>query len=88
MITLIVKQKDKIYYIKDFSGQGLAINQGENNKFLLQLDNRVEPIAIYNKVENLNLVMFELMEAIYKGKKIFCFPPRDDEFESQDILSF
>lgn len=88
MLTLIVKNNDKIYYIKNFEGQGLSIKQGENNKFLLQLDDRVEPIAIYDKAENLNFIMFEIMEAIYKDKKIICFPPRDDNFNQSDVLKF
>lgn len=88
MITLVVKNNEKIYYIKHFNGEGLSIKQGENNKFLLQLDDRVEPIAMYNKAENLNFIMFEIMEAIYKDKKIICFPPRDDNFKQEDVIKF
>lgn len=88
MITLVVKKDNKIYYIKDFNGQGLSIKQGENNKFLLQLDDRVEPIAIYDKVENLNFVMLEIIEAIYKECKIIFFPPRDNDFKQEDVVKF
>lgn len=85
MITIVVKNKDKIYYIKDFANQGISIKQGEENKYLLQLDDRIEPIAIYDNVENLNYVMLQIMTAIYKENKMICFPPRDKEFKKEDV---
>lgn len=84
-MTIVVRNKEKIYYIKDFSNQGVSIKQGENNKFLLQLDDRVEPIAIYDNVENLNFVMLQIMTALYKGNKMVCFPPRDTEFKKENV---
>lgn len=87
MITLVAKNKNKIYYIKDFTGQGISIKQGEDNKFLLVLDDRVEPIAIYENVENLNYVMQQIFEGIYRERKIVYFPPRDDDFKEEDVQS-
>lgn len=84
-MIIVVRNKEKIYYIKDFNNQGISIKQGEQNKFLLQLDDRVEPIAIYDNVENLNFVMLQIMTALYKGCGMICLPPRDDNFKKEDV---
>lgn len=76
-MILTVAKDGKIYYIKEFINTGISVKKNEENKFLLYVDGRDEPIAIYSNYEKANKTMDDISQAYAKGDKIVVIEPRD-----------
>lgn len=61
-MILIVAKNGKIYYMKEMTGAGVSIKKDKENKFMVCLDDRTEPIAIYKDWEKANNAMGEIMK--------------------------
>lgn len=77
-MILVVAKEGKIYYIREITGIGISIKKSEDNKFMLCLDDRIEPIATYKKWENANSAMEEITKTYAcSTNKIAVISPND-----------
>ena len=76
-MILVVAKQGKIYYMKEFTGTGVSVKKNKENKFLIYLDDRREPIAIYSKWEKANETMGKITEAYAKTDRIVIIEPND-----------
>ena len=74
-MILVVAKEGKIYYMKEFTGAGISIKKNKENKFLLFLDDRTEPIAIYSTWEEANESMDIISQTYAKSEKIAVIKP-------------
>lgn len=76
-MVLIVSKNGKYYYIKEMKSTGVSIKKNKENKFMICLDDRPEPIAIYSNWEKANSAMGEIMTAYEEDKKFAVIEPND-----------
>jgi hypothetical protein len=76
-MLLIVAKQGKIYYIREINGVGITIKKNNENKYMICLDDRVEPIATYTKWENANMAMDEISKAYANSEKLVVISPND-----------
>lgn len=76
-MLLLVSKNGKYYYMKELSNAGIAIKKNQENKFMICLDDRVEPIATYSNWEKANSAMGEIMTGYEEDKKIVVIEPND-----------
>lgn len=76
-MLLVVAKTGKIYYAKEVTGMGISIKKDNNNKYMICLDDRVEPIAIYSNWENANNSMEIITKAYCNDEKIAVISPND-----------
>lgn len=79
-MIIVVAKEGKIYYVREITGMGISIKKSEDNKFMLCLDDRTEPIAIYKKWENANNAMEEITKTYANtvhGNGIAVISPND-----------
>lgn len=74
-MILTVAKEGKIYYIKEFTGTGITIKKNKENKFLLYLDDRAEPIATYSTWEKANTAMDLITQTYAKRESIVIIEP-------------
>lgn len=75
-MILIVAKDGKTYYIKEMTGAGIFVEKNEENRFLICVDNRIEPIAIYKDWENANIAMGEIMKG-FENNTFAVIKPND-----------
>ena len=76
-MVLIVSKNGKYYYIKEMKSTGVSIKKNKENKFMICLDDRPEPIAIYSNWEKANSAMGEIITAYEESKKMVLIEPND-----------
>ena len=76
-MILVVAKEGKIYYVKEITGIGISIKKNNENKFMLCLDDRIEPIATYNNWENANNAMEIITKAYGNSEKFAVISPND-----------
>ena len=76
-MVLLVTKNGKYYYMKELSNTGIAIKRNQENKFMICLDDRPEPIATYSDWEKANSAMGEIMTGYEEDKKIVVIEPND-----------
>ena len=76
-MLLVVAKEGKIYYIREITGIGISIKKNKEDKFMLCLDDRVEPIAIYSNWENANNSMELITKAYGNSEKFVVISPND-----------
>lgn len=76
-MLLVVAKTGKIYYAKEVTRMGISIKKDNNNKYMLCLDDRVEPIAIYSNWKNANNSMEIITKAYCNDEKIAVISPND-----------
>lgn len=76
-MVLVVSKNRKYYYIKEMKSTGVCIKKNKENKFMICLDDRPEPIATYSNWEKANSTMGEILTAYEENKKIAIIEPND-----------
>ena len=76
-MILIVAKEGKMYYLREISGVGISIKKNNENKFMICLDDRPEPIAIYSNWENANSAMEIITKAYSNSEKFAIILPND-----------
>lgn len=76
-MILVVAKEGKIYYLKEITGIGISIKKNKEDKFMLCLDDRVEPIATYSNWENANNSMEIITKAYANSEKFAVILPND-----------
>lgn len=76
-MIIVVAKEGKIYYVKEMTGQGIAIKKSKDSKYMLCLDDKVEPIAIYKNWENANNILDTITRAWGSNEKFAVIPPND-----------
>ena len=76
-MILLVCKNGKNYYVRDLSNTGVSIKKNKENKFMICLDDRVEPVATYSNWEKANNVMGEIILAYEKNEKFVAIEPND-----------
>jgi hypothetical protein len=76
-MVLMVSKNGKTYFIKEMTNTGVSIKKSKENKFMICLDDRPEPVAIYSNWEKANSAMGEIMTAYENDRKIAVIEPND-----------
>ena len=76
-MVLMVSKNGKTYFIKEMTNVGVSIKKNKENKFMICLDDRPEPIATYSNWEKANSAMGEIMTAYEKSYKFAIIEPND-----------
>ena len=77
-MILVVAKEGKIYYVREITSVGIGIKKNKANEFMICLDDRTEPIAIYKKWENANAAMEEITKTYSKTtNRIVVISPND-----------
>ena len=76
-MIIVVAKEGKIYYIREISGIGIGIKKNKATEFMICLDDRPEPIAIYKKWENANAAMEEITKVYGNSEKFAVISPND-----------
>lgn len=76
-MVLLVSKNGKYYYMKELTNTGICIKKNQEGKFLICLDDRIEPVATYSNWEKANSAMGEIMAAYEKGDKFAIIEPND-----------
>lgn len=76
-MVLLVTKNSKYYYIKELTNTGICIKKNQENKYLICLDDRVEPIATYSSWEKANNAMDIILTAYEKDEKFAIIEPND-----------
>ncbi len=76
-MVLIVSKNGKYYYIKELTNIGICIKKNQEGKFLICLDDRVEPIATYSNWEKANSAMGDIITAYEENRKMISIEPND-----------
>lgn len=76
-MVIIVAKEGKIYYEREITGIGISIKKNNENKFMICLDDRSEPIAIYSNWENANNSMEIIAKSYANSEKFAVIEPND-----------
>lgn len=76
-MVLMVSKNGKYYYIKEMKGTGVSVKKSKDNKYMICLDDKPEPIAIYSNWEKANSAMGEIMTAYENSHKFVVIEPND-----------
>ncbi len=76
-MVLVVAKSGKTYYIREMSKTGVQVKKNSENKYMLCLDDRTEPIAIYNSWQKANESMEKITESYGKDEKFAVIEPND-----------
>ena len=76
-MVLVVAKDGKTYYIREINNTGISIKKNKAKQFMVCLDDRPEPIAIYNNWESANESMEKIIKAIEKDEKFAIVKPND-----------
>lgn len=76
-MVLVVAKAGKTYYIREMNNVGISIKKNKENKFMICLDDRPEPIATYSNWEKANESMDIITQAYGKDEKFAVIEPND-----------
>ncbi len=76
-MVLVVAKAGKTYYIREMNNVGISIKKNKENKFMICLDDRPEPIATYKNWEKANESMDKITQAYGKDEKFAVIEPND-----------